>query len=54
MIRKHGHKRVMFGTDAPWADFSSAKNALFDAGLSGIELKDIFYNNAMDFLDKSI
>ncbi len=50
MIRKHGHKRVLFGTDSPWSDFDSAKNALLNVGLSEDELADILYNNAINFL----
>ena len=50
MIRQHGVKRVMFGTDAPWADCTAAQNALLNTELSETELADIFYNNAADFL----
>lgn len=50
LIRLHGSKKVMFGTDTPWTDFESSKNAILNSGLSQTELKDIFYDNAARLL----
>lgn len=50
LIRLHGAKRVMFGTDAPWTKFENAKNALLESGLNEDELADVFYHNAARFL----
>ncbi len=51
LIRQHGVKRTLFGTDAPWAEFDAAKEALIRSGLNREELTAIFYDNAADLLD---
>lgn len=51
LIRQHGVKRTLFGTDAPWAEFHFAKEALIRSGLNREELKAIFYDNAAYLLD---
>lgn len=50
LVRSHGADHFFFGTDAPWSDFTAAKNALLLAGLSAQEIRDIFWNNAAAFL----
>ena len=49
LVHKHGADRFFFGTDAPWAAFDLAKNALLHSGLNEQELQGIFGNNAAAF-----
>ena len=44
-------KRALFGTDAPWADFDEALNAVLHAGLEETELANLLYHNAMALLE---
>ena len=50
LIRLHGSKRVMFGTDAPWAKFEDSCQAIINSGLLEEELEDVLYNNASRLL----
>lgn len=51
LVRLHGVRRVVFGTDAPWAGFYESKDAVLHSGLSPNELDDIFWNNSAALLD---
>lgn len=50
IIRAHGAHRFFFGTDAPWSDFKSAKDAVLNAGLTQKEMDAIFWDNAAAIL----
>ncbi len=50
LVALHGAKRFLFGSDAPWAQFDVAKNAVLNAGLDEAILADIFYHNAAALL----
>ena len=49
LVRWHGADRFFFGTDAPWADFAAARDALLSSGLTRGELEKIFWHNAAEF-----
>lgn len=46
MVKNHGAKKVLFGTDSPWQDLAEAINDVKTSGLSEEELEDVFWNNA--------
>ena len=49
LVRAHGADRFLFGTDAPWADFATARDAVALSGLAQEELEAIFWDNAAVF-----
>jgi predicted TIM-barrel fold metal-dependent hydrolase len=49
LVRAHGADKFFFGTDAPWADFSTTAGAVWRSGLREDELEKIFYTNAAEF-----
>ena len=48
MVKAHGADRVLFATDAPWAEFESSLKAVTDSGLSENEIKMILWDNAVE------
>jgi predicted TIM-barrel fold metal-dependent hydrolase len=46
MIRRHGAHRVLFGTDAPWQDPGSVREALLALPLTAAERRAILFENA--------
>lgn len=46
IIRAHGAKKVLFGTDSPWQELCEAAEQVRNCGLTQEELEDIFWNNA--------
>jgi predicted TIM-barrel fold metal-dependent hydrolase len=50
MIKKHGSKRVLFGSDFPWKDPVVIVNKINSLKLTEDELEDIFNKNALELL----
>lgn len=50
IIRKHGARRILFGTDAPWQDPGKVLDALLALPLSDAERKAICHENAAELL----
>jgi predicted TIM-barrel fold metal-dependent hydrolase len=50
MIKKHGSKRVLFGSDFPWKTPVSIADKLKKLNLTEDEFDDIFHNNALELL----
>ena len=46
LIRNHGTKKVLFGTDSPWQELREAISDVTNCGLNASELEDVFWNNA--------
>lgn len=46
LSRKHGVKKVLFGTDAPWSEFAQVRQTVSGSGLTHEELEDVFFYNA--------
>ncbi|MCQ2397097.1 MAG: amidohydrolase family protein [Lentisphaeria bacterium] len=46
IIRKHGVKRILFGTDSPWTPLDVGLREIESTGLSREEKDAIFYGNA--------
>ncbi|MBR0458118.1 MAG: amidohydrolase family protein [Victivallales bacterium] len=47
IIRKHGAKKVLFGTDSPWSDLGLAAREVAECGITPAESEDIFWDNAV-------
>lgn len=50
MIRRHGSKRILFGTDSPWRDQSEYVDFVRHLALDASEKEDIFWRNAAKLL----
>lgn len=50
MVKTFGAKRILFGSDSPWADQKESLTAIRESGLSSLELQDILGNNAVELL----
>lgn len=50
IVRNHGSKKILFGTDSPWRGQGQSAEQLSSIGLSDSELEDIFYKNAKKLL----
>lgn len=50
IIKNHGYKKILFGTDSPWTDQSEEVKRISSLGLKPEELDDIIYNNAARLL----
>lgn len=50
IVRNHGSKKILFGTDSPWRHQGETVRQLYETGLSDTELEDIFYKNAKKLL----
>lgn len=50
MVRNHGSRRILFGSDSPWGGQAETIAALRDTGLTGEELRRILGENAADLL----
>lgn len=50
MIRKHGSKRIVFGTDSPWADQKEMVTYLMKLPLTEEQIEDICYQTAEELL----
>lgn len=48
MVAKHGARRVLFGSDAPWQDPAAVIEALFSSGIGERDLKAICCGNATE------
>ena len=48
IIRNHGAKRILFGTDAPWQEESRVLGAFADLPLSESDRRAICYDNAKE------
>ena len=46
IVRKHGARRILFGTDAPWQDPGEVLGACLDMPLSCAEFRAILHDNA--------
>lgn len=46
IIRRHGVKKVLFGTDSPWQDLKVGVAEILALSLTDAEKEDIFWNNA--------
>lgn len=51
MIRNHGHKKILFGSDAPWTDQRRDLRTFLELELSPMEQEDILYRNARRLLN---
>ena len=51
LVRAHGVKRVLFGSDAPWGNQAAHREYLRQAGFTAAELSEIEYGNACDMLE---
>jgi len=50
LVRRHGPERVVFGSDAPWADMAGAAEQVAACGLDDDELAAVFSGNAARLL----
>lgn len=50
MVRTFGAKRILFGTDSPWADLSESLTLIRESGLTPSELRDILGANAANLI----
>ncbi|MGI5905614.1 MAG: amidohydrolase family protein [Candidatus Pararuminococcus gallinarum] len=50
MVRNHGVKRILFGTDCPWSDGAAAVEYVKASGLTEDEQALIFYKNGCELL----
>ena len=50
MVRNHGVKRILFGTDCPWSDGAAAVEYVKTSGLTEEEQALIFYKNGCELL----
>ena len=50
MVRAFGAKRILFGTDSPWADLSESLALIREIGLTPSELQDILGANAANLI----
>ena len=50
LIRQHGHERVLFGSDEPWANAETEIARWRESGLSPDELEFVFWRNATKLL----
>lgn len=50
IIRNHGHKKILFGSDAPWTDQKKDLNTFLKLELTPMEKEDILYRNARQLL----
>ena len=50
MVRTFGAKRILFGTDSPWADLSESLTLIRECGLTPSELRDILGANAANLI----
>ena len=50
IIRKHGTKKILFGSDSPWQVQGDAVKALYNLDLTDEEKQDIFSNNGAEIL----
>lgn len=50
IIKKHGTKKILFGSDSPWQVQVDAVRALENLDLSDEEKQDIFFNNGAKIL----
>lgn len=53
IIRKHGTKKILFGSDSPWQVQGDAVKALEKLDLTDEEKQDIFFNNGAQILEIS-
>jgi predicted TIM-barrel fold metal-dependent hydrolase len=52
IIRSHGARRVLFGSDSPWSSPVKEKEFIENIGLTDEELSYVFYKNADYLLEK--
>ena len=50
MVNSFGAKRILFGSDSPWADQAETLSRIRNSGLSPDEVQDILGNNAAKLL----
>ena len=50
IVRAFGAKRILFGTDSPWADLSESLALIRESGLTPSELRDILGANAANLI----
>ncbi len=50
IIRNHGHKKVLFGSDVPWTSQKKDLKTFLDLELTPMEQEDILYRNARRLL----
>jgi len=53
MIKRHGNKKILYGTDAPWRDPHSYLQDFLNLKLSPKDNKQILFKNAIQLLDIS-
>lgn len=51
MVNTFGAKRILFGSDSPWADQAETLSCIRNSGLSPDEVQDILGNNAAKLLE---
>lgn len=54
MIRRHGSERVLFASDCPWQSSVNMVRKLEKIGLTGKELDNIFWQNALRLLGNAL
>ncbi len=50
IARKHGLRRVLFGTDSPWKPIPETLAAVYRAGFSREEMRGVLCDNALELL----
>lgn len=50
IIRNHGHKKILFGSDVPWTDQKKDLKTFMELELTPMEREDILFRNARQLL----